>query len=1050
MVRLAMAADPTHPVSPDPDQAPRVAFGEQSAQENQLMLATLLANLPGMAYRCRNDAQWTMEFVSEGCCDLTGYQGEELVGNRVISYDQVILPEDRVPVNDGVQAALQRGGHFDLTYRIRTKSGDIKWVSERGRGIWAPDGALQALEGFIFDITARLQAEQALRESEQKFATAFRVSPDIMSISEFDTGCYVEVNEAHERIFGFSRAESIGRSPVELGILRVQAVRDEMLRQLITDQGRVHDFRVEAWNRQGEPVIILLSAEVIQFGGRKCVLRNSRDITAAVRVEQALRESEEKFAKAFLACPDAISVHEMESGRCVDVNEGFLRLFGCTREEVVGRTTLELGFWADPAGRQAYVEQLRSAGRVRNFSMNVRLRDGSLRLCELSAEVFEIGGRAHNVTVLHDISERRQAEQSLRDSEEKFAKAFRASPDAISISDQATGKFLDVNEGFERLSGYTRGELIGHSAQELGIWTAPEDRVRMLRELQQHGRVRNLQMMARARNGEQREFLMSVETVEIGGRPCLVILGHDISDHVLAERALRESEEKFAKAFRSSPHPLTITEMPSGRYVDVNLGFERITGYSREEVIGRTALDIGIWYNLADRQELMSRMQRDGMVRDMECSFRRKDGGRVITLCSFELVELSGRPCLLSTIEDITERRRAEEQHIALETQLRQNQKLEALGTLAGGIAHDFNNILTAIIVNQELALMDLAEPAVVSQRLSEIGRASNRAKELVRQILTFSRQQQHERLRQHLQMIIREALGLLRASLPSTIEIKQDLSPEAPPVLADASQIHQVVMNLCTNAAHAMGDRGGRLTVRLTAQVLDAAACLALPGLRPGSYARLTVADTGHGMDAAVLARIFEPFFTTKGPGEGTGLGLPMVHGIVKDHDGGIFVQSLPGVGTTFELYFPEATETESMVPVLDTDIAAGHGESVLVVDDEEAICDAIGAMLRRIGYRVETFTDARLALEKFRAGPAEFDLLLTDRTMPQMSGPELIAHAREWWPGLPALLMSGLNGPSDKDGLPVAGYGLVAKPIDIADLSRAVRHALNPALTH
>jgi CheY-like chemotaxis protein len=241
------------------------------------------------------------------------------------------------------------------------------------------------------------------------------------------------------------------------------------------------------------------------------------------------------------------------------------------------------------------------------------------------------------------------------------------------------------------------------------------------------------------------------------------------------------------------------------------------------------------------------------------------------------------------------------------------------------------------------------------------------------------------------------------------------------------------------------MAERGGRLTVRLDRRQLDEAACRALPGLRPGTYAQLTVADTGHGMDAATLARIFEPFFTTKAPGEGTGLGLPMVHGIVQNHGGGIFVQSLPGTGTTFDLYFPEAGGTDSGTTTTDTAIVPGHGESVLVVDDEEAICLAVGAMLRKIGYRVETFTDPTAALERFRTGPSQFQLLLTDRTMPHITGPALIARMREGWPGLPALLMSGHNSPGGSHSVPPhADYGLVAKPLDMADLSRAVRAAL------
>ncbi len=393
---------------------------------------------------------------------------------------------------------------------------------------------------------------------------------------------------------------------------------------------------------------------------------------------------------------------------------------------------------------------------------------------------------------------------------------------------------------------------------------------------------------------------------------------------------------------------------------------------------------------------------------------------------------------------DLTAHRRAEQQKAALEAQLRQTQKLEALGTLAGGIAHDFNNILTAIIGNQELALMDLDAREDLRHALDGIGQASKRAKELVRQILTFSRKQQPERKPQSLQPIVAEVLSLLRASLPVTIEICPDLSPDAPVVLADGNQIHQVAMNLCTNAAHAMRGRPGCLTVGLALRVLDAVACQTLPDLRPGRYALLTIGDTGCGMGADVLARIFEPFFTTKGPGEGTGLGLAVVHGILKDHDGAIAVRSQPGVGTIFELYFPEAVEAEAAIREADTSILRGRGECILVVDDEEAICAVIGAMLEKIGYSAETFDDPRAALERLRTAPAAFALLLTDRTMPHLSGPELVAQVHVVRPGLPAFVMSGL---SDEGPAADEEYGLVAKPIDIADLSRTLRHALDAA---
>ncbi len=1025
--------------------AQRVA--EQERRRSEEMLRAILDH--SFQFIGLLDTEGRLLRPNQTSLDAVGVSREEVVGKYFWDTPWwAHSPAEQVRLREAVGRAAQ--GEF-VRYETThpTADGRVLIIDFSLKPVRDERGTVVALIPEGRDITDSKCAEQALRESEEKFAKAFRASPQAMSIASMADGRYLEINQAHQEVFGYLPEEVVGRTPAEVGIVVDSSVTLNALHEVRT-RGRVKDLQLKARTRDGRVISVVNNAELIRVGGQDCALLTTRDVTAQLQAEQALRESEEKFIKAFKSSPDAISVHELETGRYVEVNDGLVRLFGYSREEIIGRTPLELGLWVEEGERQDFVGRLKREGSVRNHAVAIRRRHGQLRECELSAEVFDLGGRPHNVTVLRDVTEQRAAERSLRQSEEQFARAFRASPDAISISEMATGRILEVNEGFARLAGLPREKIIGCTADELGFWGEPGGREKLVEEFRKTGSVRNLQMRVKNSRGEQGDFLVSGEMVEMGGRRCLVIVAHDLRDRLKAEQALRESEEKFAKAFRSSPQALVITEIPSGRYIDVNLGFERLTGYGRAEVIGRTALEVGIWENLADRDDLMRRMQRDGWARNVEYVFLGKQQQRIITRCSFELIELAGERCLLSVIEDITERRRAEEGKAALEEQLRQNQKLEALGTLAGGIAHDFNNILTAIIVNQELAQMDIHEPTELRRRLEEIGQASGRAKELVRQILTFSRQQPHEKLRQRLQLIVREALGLLRSSLPTTIEIAQDLSPESPPVLADASQIHQVVMNLCTNAAHAMRAAGGRLTVRLARLVLDDAACLALPGLRPGTYAHLSIVDTGHGMDAATLAHIFEPFFTTKGPGEGTGLGLAMVHGIVQNHNGGIFVHSLPDLGTTFDLYFPEAAGTDSTAPMSGPEIVPGHGESVLVVDDEEAICFAVGAMLRKIGYRVETFTDPTAALERFKAGPSQFQLLLTDRTMPHITGPALIARMREWWPGLPALLMSGHNSPGGTHSVPPhADYGLVDKPLDIADLSRAVRDALKSAST-
>jgi len=360
---------------------------------------------------------------------------------------------------------------------------------------------------------------------------------------------------------------------------------------------------------------------------------------------------------------------------------------------------------------------------------------------------------------------------------------------------------------------------------------------------------------------------------------------------------------------------------------------------------------------------------------------------------------------------EIAERRRSEESRRKLEAQLNQARKMEAIGTLAGGIAHDFNNILAVIIPYAYLALEEMEGHPESQEYLRQILTAADRAKNLVQQILAFSRRQRQERQVIDLQPVVTEALKLLRSALPSTIEIVQRFNP-TPPVLADPTQMHQVVMNLCTNAEHAMRGRPGRLEIALEPKHVDEAFANQNPDLRPGQYARLCIRDNGCGMSGELLGRIFEPFFTTKEPGQGTGLGLSVVHGIVKSHDGAILVQSHPGQGTEFQIFLP-VQEKSRMVPPPESKAAPpGNGQHILLVDDEPSICNVLSQMLSRTGYLVTAYTDPQEALKEFRNRPAEFALLFTDLTMPGLTGVELAKLVFEVRPDLPVVLTTGFGG--------------------------------------
>jgi signal transduction histidine kinase/ActR/RegA family two-component response regulator len=380
------------------------------------------------------------------------------------------------------------------------------------------------------------------------------------------------------------------------------------------------------------------------------------------------------------------------------------------------------------------------------------------------------------------------------------------------------------------------------------------------------------------------------------------------------------------------------------------------------------------------------------------------------------------------------------------ERQMQQVLKLQAIGTLAGGIAHDFNNILFPIIGYTELTMDDVPEGSPIRRNLEEILKAATRAKELVQQILTFSRQNGHERKPIKVHSIVGEALRLLRASIPKTIEIDCVLDPHCRSIMGDPTQIHQVVMNLCTNAYQAMQETGGTLTVHLDHAHISYEETLKRIGIKMGPHVHLTVSDEGVGMEATVLDRIFEPYYTTKEPGKGTGLGLSVIHGIVKNHGGFITVESAPGKGSTFHVYLP-AVDEEEIALADDSPAAATSGhEQILLVDDEPQIAELGRQILERLGYRVTARTSGAEALATFAEHPERYDLLMTDMTMPGMTGDRLAQRVWEIRPGLPVILCTGYNELISEDKAIAMGIRkFLLKPIVSEELSAAVRAALD-----
>lgn len=543
------------------------------------------------------------------------------------------------------------------------------------------------------------------------------------------------------------------------------------------------------------------------------------------------------------------------------------------------------------------------------------------------------------------------------------------------------------------------------------------------------------------------------ERVEIKSRDELGMLGESfnqmaedleryMTEKTEFEQSLRESEEKYSNLFLYSNDAIIIHDF-EGNILDANKRVSDLFGYSKPEVLSLRIHNLHPHYAVDTSEWAFEKIKRHGLV-SFEIDFLRKDGQVFPTEVSSNVLEIAGKKVVQKLIRDITKRKKAEEEKKKLEAQLLQSQKMEAIGTLAGGIAHDFNNILSAVIGYTELSKMRMAGKNQVSGYLDEIMKAGNRAKDLIQHILTFSRLNEQEIKPVQVNVIVKEALKLLRASLPSTIDIRQNIERDSL-VMGDPTQIHQIIMNLCANAGHSMQEKGGILDVDLSNVELDSNSASGYPDLKPGSYLNLTVSDTGHGMPPDVLNRIFDPFYTTKERGKGTGMGLSVVLGIVKSYGGTIYAYSEPGKGSSFKVLFP--TIEGSLEPDTKIEEVIPKGtERILFVDDERDLVEIAKQMLESLGYQVTIRTSSVEALSLFRAKPKRFDLVITDMTMPQMTGDKLAEELMAIRKNLPIILCTGFSYQITKKEATEAGIkGFLMKPLALRDLANNVRKVLD-----
>jgi len=883
-------------------------------------------------------------------------------------------------------------------------------------------------------------AEKALRESEQRFRLAFHTSPDSINLNRASDGMYIDINEGFTNIMGYTREDAIGKTSISLNIWENPADRKRLVDGL-AKSGTVENMEARFVGKNGTTREGLMSSRLLRINDEDVIISITRDITETRQAEFVLRESERTLKSIFRAAPIGIGI---VSRRVIqDVNERLCEISGFSKDELVGQSAGIL-YPADEDYEHIEKEQYRQIRDAGAGTVETRFKrkDGGIINVLMSSAPLDLNRISDSVTfTVMDITERKRADEALRESEEKYKSlANNLNVGIYRNSLGPNGKFIEANPAIVEMFGFdNREEFLEIRVSDL--YKNPHDRNEYNSKILKEGAVRNEELHLQKK--DKTSFIGSVSAVVVKDEKAEVKyydgIIEDITERKRTEAAIRESEEKYRTVLETNPDPVVLYDI-EGEVIYFNPAFTRVFGWSLKECIGKK-MDVFVPEEAWRETKMMIEKVLAGITFSGIETRRYNNKGEIIPVSISGAIykDQNGKPNgSVINLRDISYQKK-------IEAQLQQAQKMEAIGTLAGGIAHDFNNMLVPLLGYSEMLKADLPADSPAQDHINEIIHVCLRLKALVKQILTFSLQSDQELKPVKLQAIVKEALKLIRSSIPSTIDIQHDIDPDCGVVIADPTQVHQIVMNLATNGYHAMEETGGRLNVTLK-QVLIKEDQARLPELLPGKYALLTVADTGVGIEKGVIDKIFDPYFSTKETGKGTGLGLSVVQGIVKSCDGKIYICSKPGIGSDIHVYLPIIERQPDVMPADQSDPIQGGSEKILLVDDEEIIVKTEKQLLDRLGYHVSIRTGSIDALEAFKARPDDFDLIVTDMTMPNMTGVQLAEEIKKIRPDIPIILCTGFSyqiNEAKSNALGIQAF--LMKPVIFKNIANTIRKVLD-----
>lgn len=964
-------------------------------------------------------------------------------------------------------------------FRMRTKSGDYRWIRAKARVV-ERDGKGEAIRiiGSHEDITDRKDAYDALRASEQRFRIISETIDEIFWMLDLQRNAMSYVGPAYEKVWGrpvsdlHENLDSFIDSIHKEDRARVFAVWERMK----TFQPFEHEYRIVRpdgeirwiWDR-GFPArdhvgrvtgYVGIAQDISERKITESLIRirvNLLEYSATHPLGELLRKTLDEVC-ALTRSPIGFYHFIEEDERTILLQAWSTRTVEefCSAGGAGSHYSLDqAGVWVDavkerrPVIHNDYSSLPHRKGLPEGHAPVVRELVAPIMRSDRIKAILGVGNKPSDYTqrdleivsyladVAWEMADRKRAETALRESDERFRLTFQTSPDSININRLRDGLYIDVNEGFTAIMGYTREEIIGKTSVELNIWHDPGDRRRLVEGLRKEGYVSNLEAKFRAKDGALITGLMSARVILLKGEPHIVSITRDIEEWKRTQEALRESEQRYRALFEESVDGV-YSVLRDGAVTDANTSFCKLFGYTREEMLGKDVHEL--YMDPSDRPMFQREIEKYGFVRDYELGLRKSDGREVDTLVSSSVIwgkndEIVG---YRGIVRDLTLRKE-------LQKQLRQAQKMESIGALAGGIAHDFNNLLQVVLGYSDMLLSGKTRQDPAYKGLLAIQEAARSGADLVKGLMAVSRNVEPNVRPVDLNHEIARLDRMLWRTLSKVIRLEMRLAEDLKTINADPGQMSQLFLNLAVNAQHAMPN-GGTLTIQTANARLDREYCRTHLDMAPGEYVVITVSDTGHGMEKEVIEHIFEPFYTTKGPGEGTGLGLATVYGIVKSHKGHITCHSEPRTGTTFKMYFPVVVQEIPKDADAGDEKPVSGTETILLVDDEEHIRKFGEEMFGMGGYHVLTAANGREAVEVYRSHKETIALVILDLIMPEMDGRRCLRELLKINPMVKVIVAHGcLVEGSFNDVVDAGAKRILNKPYRIKEILSAVREVLD-----